>query len=57
MTSIFDGKILAIYGPMIYTATYVMVLIQTDSLRELVGERWALEIETFLGSSAARKIY
>jgi hypothetical protein len=39
---------LAIYGPMIYTAPYVMVLMRADPLRGQVGGGWALEIETFL---------
>jgi hypothetical protein len=33
---------------MIYTAPYVMVLMQADPLRGKVGGGWALEIETFL---------
>ncbi len=44
-----DPAFLAIYGPMIYTAPYVMVLKQADPLREQVGSGWALEIKTFLG--------
>ncbi len=38
---------MSIYGPMIYTAPYVMVVMRADPLRGQVGE--ALEIETFLG--------
>jgi hypothetical protein len=38
----------AIYGPMIYTAPYVMVLMQTDPLQGQVGGGCTLEIETFL---------
>jgi hypothetical protein len=38
---------LANYGPMIYTAPYVMLLIRADPLREQVGGGWALEIELF----------
>jgi hypothetical protein len=34
---------------MIFTAPYVMVLMQADPLQGQVGEGWALEIETFLG--------
>jgi hypothetical protein len=34
---------------MIYTAPYVIVLMQADPLRGQVGGGWALEIETFLG--------
>ncbi len=37
------------YGPMIYTVSYVMVLMRADSLLEQIGGGWALEIETFLG--------
>jgi hypothetical protein len=39
---------MAIYGPMIYTAPYVIVLMRADTLRGQVGGGWALEIETFL---------
>jgi hypothetical protein len=39
--------IIAIYGPMIYMAPYVMVLMRADPLRGQVGGGWALEIETF----------
>jgi hypothetical protein len=41
-------RIMAIYGPMIYTAPYVIVLMRADTLRGQVGGGWALEIETFL---------
>ncbi len=44
-----DPNILAIYGPMIYTASYVMLLIQAIPLLGQVGEGWALEIKTFMG--------
>jgi hypothetical protein len=37
---------LAIYGPMIYTAPYVMLLMRADTLR---GRSMDLEIKTFLG--------
>ncbi len=40
---------LAIYGPMIYTGPYVMLLMQTSPLQGQVGGGWALEIETFFG--------
>jgi hypothetical protein len=40
---------IAISGPMICMALYVIVLMQADSLREQVGGRWAQEIEAFLG--------
>jgi hypothetical protein len=33
---------------MIYTAPYVMLLMQANPLRGHVGVGWALEIETFL---------
>jgi hypothetical protein len=39
---------MAIYGPMIYTAPYVMLLMQAVLVRTLRGS-WALEIKTFLG--------
>jgi hypothetical protein len=42
--------ILAIYGPMIYKALYVILLMRANPLRELVGRGWALEIKTFLSS-------
>jgi hypothetical protein len=35
---------------MIYTAPYVMLLMQSNPLRRQVGGSWALEIETSLGS-------
>jgi hypothetical protein len=42
------GKlIIAIYGPMIYTAQNVMLLSGATLLRGQVGGGWALEIETF----------
>jgi hypothetical protein len=41
--------VLAIYGPMIYTAPYVMLLMRATPLRGQVGGGWALEIDTFLG--------
>jgi hypothetical protein len=44
-----DVVIIAVYGPMIYTSLYVMLLIKATPLRGQVGEGWALEIETFLG--------
>ncbi len=40
---------LAIYGPMIYTAPYVTLLMRANPLRGQVGGDWALEIDTFLG--------
>jgi hypothetical protein len=40
---------MSIYGPMIYTAPFVMVVMRADPLRGQVGEAWALEIETFSG--------
>ncbi len=42
------APIIAIYGPMIYTVRYVMLLMRVDTLRGKVGGGWALEIETFL---------
>ena len=36
-----------IYGPMIYTDPYVMLLMWANPLRGQVGGGWALEIETF----------
>ncbi len=42
-----DPAFLAFYGPMIYTAPYVMVLKHADPLRGQVGGDWALEIKTF----------
>ncbi len=42
------GGLLAIYGPMIYTAPYVMLFMRTDTLRGQVGGGWALEIDMFL---------
>jgi hypothetical protein len=41
--------VLAIYGPMIYTALYVMLLMRANLLHGQVGGGWALEIRTFLG--------
>jgi hypothetical protein len=38
--------IIAIYGPMIFTAPYVMLLMMANPLRGQVGGGWALEIET-----------
>jgi|LakMenEpi03Aug12_release.lakeMendotaPanAssembly.Ray.scaffolds.fasta_scaffold1501617_1 hypothetical protein len=38
-----------IYGPMIYTATYIMFLLRANPLRGQVGGGWDLEVETFLG--------
>ncbi len=43
-------KKLAIYGPMVYTALYVMLLIRANPLQGQVGVGWALEIDTFLDS-------
>ncbi len=43
------GPELAIYGPMIYTAPYVMLLMRANPLWGQVLGGWALEIETFLG--------
>ncbi len=40
---------IAIYGPMIYTAPYVMLLMRANPLRGEVGGGWALEIKPFLG--------
>jgi hypothetical protein len=39
-------NVLAIYGPMIYTALYIMLLMRAKPLRGQVGGGWALEIET-----------
>jgi hypothetical protein len=41
--------IIAIYAPMIYTASCVLLLMRAESIRGQVGVGWALEIETFLG--------
>jgi hypothetical protein len=38
-----------LYGPMVYTAPYVMVLMRAAPLRGQVGGGWTLEIKTFLG--------
>jgi hypothetical protein len=43
------GPRLAIYGPMIFTAPYVLLLMRENPLRGQVGGGWALEIETILG--------
>jgi hypothetical protein len=40
---------IAIYGPMIYSARYLMLLMRANLLRGQVGGVWALDIETFLG--------
>jgi hypothetical protein len=40
---------LAIYGPTIYTAQYIMLLMRENPLQGQVVEGWALEIEPFLG--------
>jgi hypothetical protein len=34
---------------LIYTSSYVIVLMRADLLQGQVGRGWALEIETFLG--------
>ncbi len=47
--SVFWHTLLAIYAPMIYTALYLMVLMQADPLQEQVGGGCALRIKTFLG--------
>ncbi len=39
---------------MIYTATYVVLLMRAYPLRGQVGGDWALEIETFLGERYLR---
>ncbi len=41
---------IAIYTPKIYTAPCVMFLMRADTYERQVGEGWALEIESFLGS-------
>ncbi len=41
------SPILAIYGPMIYTAQYVMPLMPANPLRGQEGGGWALKTETF----------
>jgi hypothetical protein len=38
---------IAISGPMIYMAVYVMLLMRANPLRGQEGGGWALEIETF----------
>ncbi len=43
------AEVIAIYGPMIDTAPYSLLLMQANPLRGQVGGGWALEIETFLG--------
>ncbi len=40
-------QIIAIYGPMIYRAPCVMLLMRANPLRGQVGGGWDLEIETF----------
>ncbi len=40
---------IVIYGPMIYTAPYVMIFMRTNPLRGQVGGGWALDTETCLG--------
>ncbi len=42
-----QGGMLAIYGPIIYTAPYIMFLMRADPLQGQVGGGWALEIYTF----------
>ncbi len=37
-----------IYGPMIYMALYVMLLMRANQLQGQVGGVWALESKTFL---------
>ncbi len=41
---------------MIYSAPYVMLLMQADTLRWQVGEGWVLEIKTFLGPVKWQKL-
>jgi hypothetical protein len=41
------GYRIAIYGSMIYTAPYVMLLMQANPLRVQVGGGWALESRLF----------
>jgi hypothetical protein len=41
--------ILAIYAHIIFTAPCIMFLMRADTLREQVGEGWALKIKNFLG--------
>jgi hypothetical protein len=43
------NTIMAILGPLICTAPYVMVLMRADPIRGQVGGDWALEILTYLG--------
>ncbi len=45
----FSSYISAIYAPMIYTTSYLMLWMRADPWRGQVGGYWALEIETFLG--------
>jgi hypothetical protein len=40
-------RVIALNGPVIYTALYVMFLVR--AIRGQVGGGWALEIKTFLG--------
>jgi len=40
---------IAIYVPMNYTAPFVILLMQANSLQGQVGGGWALKIKTFLG--------
>ena len=45
----YKGTVIAIYGPMIYTALYVMLLMRANPLRgKVVGGR-VLESDTCLG--------
>jgi hypothetical protein len=42
-------SIIAIFGPIMYTAQYVMLLMRANTLRGQVGSGGAQEIKTFLG--------
>jgi hypothetical protein len=42
-------RVIALNGPVIYTALYVMFLVRANAIRGQVGGGWALEIKTFWG--------
>jgi|688.fasta_scaffold492014_1 hypothetical protein len=46
----YKKSIRAIYGPMIYTAPYIMLFMWANPLRGQVGGGLALEIKSFLGA-------
>ena len=46
--SIDNSTVLAIYGPIFYTALYVMFLMRSNPLKGPL-EGWAMKVKTFLG--------